>query len=189
MVIYKALAGVGKSPQQPQGFQSSPAKLVVIAPRPIYRGNYTLVISEPAVTKSGKTARNRKYSVQFPGGSWSLKSFCMSHEIGLPAMIARLRPWPSGKYEQTFMDIYKSMKHNRTVGKYEGAGRKHVCPHCGEEFTKLACIHARRRKQRDASPVDHALRTMPAEFFGEVTLSDNSVPPTIATPEAEPEVE
>lgn len=145
--------------------------------------NFTLVITEPRVTKAGKAAHNRHYSVQWSGGSYTLKNFCKQHGIGMPAMIARLRKLAGGKYEQTFMDIVKVMKSNRAIGRYANAGRKNVCPHCGEEFTRMACIYARRRKQRDASPADSVLRSMPAEFFGEDTMGTPVTLP-VATPEA-----
>lgn len=128
---------------------------------------YALVISEPTTTKAGKTARNRHYSIESDRATWTIRKFCAEHGIGLPALIARLRKWPGGRYGPEFMAAYNDMKSNRASGKYHQSGKRLVCPHCGEDFTRLECVYARRRKQRDATPEGHALRTMPAEFFGE----------------------
>src|SRR5882672_1865291 len=101
---------------------------------------YALIITEPTNTKAGLVAKNRKYSVQHASGSWTIRKFCSEHGVGLPAMIARLRQWPAGRYESNFMDIYNAMRANRTAGKYHNSGRKMVCPHCGEDFTRLECL-------------------------------------------------
>lgn len=131
---------------------------------------YSIKISHPKLTKAGKIARRSSYSVAVVSGSsartMTMGQFCTEQDIGYVAMLNQVRGWQEGFYSDEFVHLVLTMRAN-VKGSYGKQGRMLVCPSCGADVHKRKAIFAARRKARDASPLNSAIRQRAPEFFGE----------------------